>query len=166
MSRHTQGCGHARNFVMKCNLLFIVSPPFRSLEVGRACWRLLRHLLPGREDALRQASKHLCFCSSTKTYVTLKKRACAVSLNGSTAPAGRTIGQQFQFTSCRAASAASARSCINPKNAADCPMKSPSAVRLAKAPIAAPSVAVGRMMEHAGSSLLMNAVGSGIIRLV
>jgi hypothetical protein len=37
------------------------------------------------------------------------------------------------------------------KNSADWPMKSPSAVRALSAPIAAPSVWVGRMMEHLGN---------------
>src|ERR1017187_10073094 len=45
-------------------------------------------------------------------------------------------------------------------------MKSPSAVRALSAPMAAPLVAVGRMIEHGGSFRLRKAVGSGMIRLV
>jgi len=52
---------------------------------------------------------------------------------------------------------------MNWKNAGDCPIKSPSAVRLANAAVAAPVVSVGRMMEHAGRCLLRNVVGSGMI---
>src|SRR5712664_4009557 len=40
------------------------------------------------------------------------------------------------------------------------------AVRNLRAPMAAPFVPVGRIMEHAGSFLLRNTVGSGMIRLV
>ncbi len=45
-------------------------------------------------------------------------------------------------------------------------MKSPIAVRNFSAPIAAPLVAVGRTIEHAGRLRLRNMVGSGMIRLV
>src|SRR5208337_1104652 len=65
-----------------------------------------------------------------------------------------------------ASSASSARSRRYAKNSCDWPMKSPSAVKALRAPIAAPFVAVGRMIEHAGSCLLRNTVGSGMIRLV
>jgi hypothetical protein len=77
-----------------------------------------------------------------------------------------------QFTSANhrprrlASSASSARSRSNSKNVDDWPMKSPIAVRNFSAPMAAPSVAVGRTIEHAGSFRLKNSVGSGMIRLV
>ena len=45
-------------------------------------------------------------------------------------------------------------------------MNSPMSVRNFSAPIAAPLVAVGRTIEHAGSFRLKNIVGSGMIRLV
>src|SRR6516162_2868206 len=45
-------------------------------------------------------------------------------------------------------------------------MKSPLAVSAFKAPIAAPTVSVGRMIEHAGKVRLRKGHGSGIIRLV
>src|SRR5215469_14260436 len=44
-------------------------------------------------------------------------------------------------------------------------MKSPSAVKAAAAPIAAPFVAVGRIIEQIGNFRLRNGVGSGMIRL-
>jgi len=53
---------------------------------------------------------------------------------------------------------------MNWKNSGDCAMNNPSAVRLTNALIAAPLVSVGRMNEHAGSCLLMNFVGSGMMR--
>src|SRR6266478_1225349 len=65
-----------------------------------------------------------------------------------------------------ASSASSARSRRSSKNADDWPMKSPMAVRNFRAPVAAPSVAVGRTIEHAGSFRLRNTVGSGMMRLV
>ena len=40
------------------------------------------------------------------------------------------------------------------------------AVRNVRAPMAAPFVPVGRTIEHAGSCLLRNTVGSGMIRFV
>src|SRR3974377_1588519 len=45
-------------------------------------------------------------------------------------------------------------------------MKSPSAVRAFTAPMAAPFVAVGRMIETGGNFRLRKIVGSGMIRLV
>src|SRR5262249_53199195 len=72
-----------------------------------------------------------------------------------------------QFSSSRdAASASAARPCMYSKKAGDCPMNSPMAVRNWSAPIAAPDVFVGRMIEHRGSFRLMNGHGSGMIRLV
>src|SRR5712664_452449 len=65
-----------------------------------------------------------------------------------------------------AASASSANSRRNAKKAPDCRIKSPIAVRKLSAPVAAPVVLVGRMMEHAGRLLLKNMVGSGMIRFV
>src|SRR5258706_16255695 len=65
-----------------------------------------------------------------------------------------------------ARSASIARVRMKLKNSFDWPMKRPSAVRAFSAPMAAPLVWVGRMIEHAGSFRLMNAVGSGMIRLV
>ena len=65
-----------------------------------------------------------------------------------------------------AASASSAKSRRNAKNAGDCPIKSPIAIRKLSAPVAAPVVLVGRIMEHAGRLLLKNMVGSGMIRFV
>ena len=66
----------------------------------------------------------------------------------------------------RAASAARASRVRASKNADDWPMKSPSAVRAFAAPIAAPSVLVGRMIEQTGNFRSRNTVGSGMIRLV
>src|SRR6266478_2295179 len=65
-----------------------------------------------------------------------------------------------------AASASSANSRRNAKNAGGCPMKSPMAVRNLRAAIAAPAVLVGRIMEHTGRLRLKNIVGSGMIRFV
>src|SRR5579862_3625642 len=45
-------------------------------------------------------------------------------------------------------------------------MNRPSAVSALTAPIAAPTVSVGRMMEHTGNVRLRNGHGSGMIRLV
>src|SRR5882672_12066241 len=64
------------------------------------------------------------------------------------------------------ASASSAKSRRNAKNAGDCPIKRPMAVRNLRAAVAAPVVLVGRIMEHAGRLLLKNTVGSGRIRFV
>ena len=44
-------------------------------------------------------------------------------------------------------------------------MKSPSAVKALSAPIAAPLVSVGRMIEQIGKFWLRNGHGSGMIRL-
>src|ERR1700680_663427 len=65
-----------------------------------------------------------------------------------------------------ARSASIARVRMKLKKSFDWPMKSPSAVRAFSAPMAAPLVWVGRMIEHGGSFRLMKAVGSGMIRLV
>src|ERR1700675_2321630 len=65
-----------------------------------------------------------------------------------------------------AKSASIARVRMKLKKSFDWPMKSPSAVRAFSAPMAAPLVWVGRMMETGGSFRLRNAVGSGMIRLV
>ena len=45
-------------------------------------------------------------------------------------------------------------------------MKRPSFVKAFTAPMAAPAVSVGRMIEHGGNCRLRNVVGSGMIRLV
>ena len=50
------------------------------------------------------------------------------------------------------------------KNAGDWPMKSPMAVRNCSAPMAAPSVFVGRMIETMGRLRSRNGHGSGMIR--
>src|SRR3979490_2483205 len=63
-----------------------------------------------------------------------------------------------------ASSASSAKSCRYAKKADDRPIKSPLFVRALRAPIAAPFVAVGRMIEQGLGFLLRNAVGSGMIR--
>src|SRR5437762_6810277 len=52
------------------------------------------------------------------------------------------------------------------KNSAGWPMKSPLAVSALRAPIAAPSVWVGRMIEQTGNLRSRKMVGSGMIRLV
>src|SRR5690242_17125512 len=52
------------------------------------------------------------------------------------------------------------------KNSADCPMNRPMLVRNVSAPIAMPSLFVGRITEHLGRSWLMNGHGSGMIRFV
>src|ERR1700730_18690721 len=65
-----------------------------------------------------------------------------------------------------AKSASIARVRMKLKKSFDWPMKSPSAVRAFSAPMAAPLVWVGRMIETGGSFRLMNAVGSGMIRFV
>src|SRR5690242_9058458 len=78
-----------------------------------------------------------------------------------------TRGVQLAYCcSRRASSASSAKSRRKAKNAFDWPMKSPMAVRKLRAPIAAPFVPVGRMMEHTGNDGLRNGQGSGMIRLV
>ncbi len=66
----------------------------------------------------------------------------------------------------RASSASSARSRSSSKNCGDWPMKSPMAVKNLSAPMAAPFVWVGRMIEHTGNFRLRNGHGSGMIRLV
>src|SRR6202158_5690453 len=58
-----------------------------------------------------------------------------------------------------AKSASIARVRMNLKNSFDWPMKSPSAVRAFSAPMAAPLVWVGRMIEHGGSFWLVTGVG-------
>src|SRR6202795_2195299 len=65
-----------------------------------------------------------------------------------------------------AKSASIARARMKLKKSFDWPMKSPSPVRAFSAPMAAPLVWVGRMIETGGSFRLRNAVGSGMIRLV
>ena len=52
------------------------------------------------------------------------------------------------------------------KNAGDWPMKSPMLVRNVRAPMAAPSVFVGRMIETIGRLVSRNGHGSGMIRFV
>src|SRR5262249_43835506 len=78
------------------------------------------------------------------------------------------IRQTASQNSCprRAESASCARSCSSLKNAGDCPMNRPIAVRKLTTPIAIPFVSVGRMIEHTGSLRLRNGHGSGIIRFV
>src|SRR6267154_6553889 len=49
-------------------------------------------------------------------------------------------------------------------NACDWPMKSPMSVRNLRAPLAAPSVFVGRMIETMGRLRLRNGHGSGMIK--
>src|SRR5260370_11268202 len=65
----------------------------------------------------------------------------------------------------RALSASSARSRQNWKNSGDWPMKSPSLVNPFRAPVAAPLVAVGRMMDTGGNWRLGNMGGLGMMRL-
>src|SRR6266571_180872 len=65
-----------------------------------------------------------------------------------------------------AASACCASSCRTAKNSFGWPMNSPSAVKAFAAPIAAPCVSVGRMIETGGNLRLRKMVGSGMIRLV
>src|SRR5580704_5266600 len=63
-----------------------------------------------------------------------------------------------------ASSASSARRLSRSKNAWDWPLNSPSSVRPLTAPIAAPFVSVGRIIEHLGKVLFRNGHGSGMIR--
>src|SRR5205814_977411 len=63
-----------------------------------------------------------------------------------------------------AASACCARFVMYAKNAGDWPMKSPMFVRNVRAPMATPSVLVGRMIEQRGNLRLRNGHGSGMIR--
>jgi hypothetical protein len=63
-----------------------------------------------------------------------------------------------------ASSASRARRLSRLKNAWDWPLNSPSSVRALTAPLAAPFVSVGRIIEHLGKVLLRNGHGSGIIR--
>src|SRR6266478_5999375 len=63
-----------------------------------------------------------------------------------------------------AASACCARFVMYAKNAGDWPMKSPMFVRNVRAPMATPSVLVGRMIEQRGNLRLRNGHGSGIMR--
>src|SRR5438477_6179552 len=65
-----------------------------------------------------------------------------------------------------AASASAASSRMTSKNCGDWPTKSPIAVKNASAPIAAPRVSVGRIIEHLGSFRLRKGHGSGMIRVV
>src|SRR5262245_44788509 len=64
-----------------------------------------------------------------------------------------------------AASAATAKVRMKSKNFCDGPAKSPMSLKNARAPIAAPRVSVGRIMEHFGSFRLRNGHGSGMMRL-
>src|SRR6266571_4749214 len=67
----------------------------------------------------------------------------------------------------RVAASASCASCvIYAKNAGDWPMKRPMFVRNCSAPMATPSVLVGRMIETIGRLLSRNGHGSGMIRFV
>src|SRR3974390_1089119 len=50
------------------------------------------------------------------------------------------------------------------KKSCDCPMNNPSSVRAFTAPIAAPLVLVGRMIEHAGNFRFRKGQGSGMMR--
>src|SRR5258706_12625059 len=65
-----------------------------------------------------------------------------------------------------AASACCANFCRTMKNSFDWPMNSPSSVKALTAPMAAPFVSVGRMIEQTGNMRLRKMVGSGMIRLV
>src|SRR5258708_4276398 len=76
----------------------------------------------------------------------------------------RTASSREYSRTARSASIARVR--MKLKNSFDWPMKSPSDVKAFSAAMAAPLVWVGRMIEHGGSFRLMNAVGSGMIRLV
>src|SRR5438270_5688593 len=82
----------------------------------------------------------------------------------------QTICQQIcpQSSNCPrlAASASCARLRSTLKNAGDCPINKPIAVRKLTTPIAIPLVSVGRMIEHTGSFRLRNGHGSGMIRFV
>src|SRR5258708_7843190 len=66
----------------------------------------------------------------------------------------------------RAASAASASCWRTAKNSFDWPMNSPSSVKALSAPMAAPFVSVGRMIETGGNVRRRKMVGSGMIRLL
>src|SRR5260221_13416982 len=70
------------------------------------------------------------------------------------------------YDSRRAASAASASSRRNAKNAGDWPRNNPSSVSAITAPIAAPMVAVGLMIDTTGNIRFRKTVDSGMIRLV
>src|SRR4051794_28997545 len=63
-----------------------------------------------------------------------------------------------------AASAASASALTPAKKSGDCPSNRPMAVRNFAAPMAAPSVLVGRMIEQLGNLRSRNFVGSGMSR--
>jgi hypothetical protein len=67
---------------------------------------------------------------------------------------------------CPAASAAWAKSFKAAKNCCDCPRNSPVSVKNLTAPMAAPSVSVGRTIEQTGNFRSRNIVGSGMIRFV
>ena len=63
-----------------------------------------------------------------------------------------------------ASSASRARRLSRSKNARDWPLNNPSSVSALAAPLAAPFVSVGRIIEHLGKVLLRNGHGSGIMR--
>src|SRR5262249_40905571 len=65
----------------------------------------------------------------------------------------------------QAASAACASWVMKAKNAGDWPTNSPVTVKNFSAPIAAPSVSVGRMIAQTGNLRSRKIVGSGMIRL-
>jgi len=67
---------------------------------------------------------------------------------------------------CPAASASRANCSMYAKNAGDWPMKSPISVKNRRAPMAAPWVFVGRMIETIGRLRSRNGHGSGMIKLL
>src|SRR2546425_6842284 len=77
---------------------------------------------------------------------------------------GLFISGSVVYLPCLAWSACCASSVIYAKNAGDWPMKSPMFVRNVRAPMATPSVLVGRMIETIGRLVSRNGHGSGMIR--
>src|SRR6266487_5094899 len=77
---------------------------------------------------------------------------------------GLVISGSVVYLPCFAWSAACASPAIYAKNAGDWPMKSPMFVRNCSAPVATPSVLVGRMIETIGRLVSRNGHGSGMIR--
>src|SRR5215468_7727482 len=77
-----------------------------------------------------------------------------------------TVASLFAQTPRCAASASCANPDIYVKKSDDWPMKSPMSVRNFRAPMATPSVLVGRMIETIGKLILRKGQGSGMIRLV
>src|SRR5258708_11818541 len=116
----------------------------------------------GRQGAGRQGCGRACLFTGLTPDHAVHRHWSAPAAVGRASTAASLVA----YPPCRAASACCASSCRTAKNSGDWPMNSPSAVKALAAPIAAPCVSVGRMIETTGNLRLRKIVGSGMIRLV